>query len=42
MSGCCLCSSHARGLMLQENFRDDLSKDDWRLVVKLKGVFNIQ
>jgi hypothetical protein len=26
---------------LKEHFRDELSKDDWRLVVKLKHVFKI-
>ncbi|KAF0685444.1 Aste57867_22658 [Aphanomyces stellatus] len=26
---------------LKENFKDDLAKDDWRLVIKLKGVFGI-
>lgn len=28
--------------VLKENFRNDLSKEDWALVVKLKKVFNIQ
>ena len=28
--------------LLKEHFRDDLSKDDWRLVVKLKSIFEIQ
>lgn len=27
--------------ILKTMFRDDLSKDDWRLVVRLKKVFNI-
>lgn len=27
--------------LLKEHFRDDLSKDDWRLVVKLKSIFEI-
>lgn len=27
--------------ILKDHFRDDLSKDDWRLVVKLKKVFAI-
>lgn len=26
---------------LKENFRDDMSKDDWKLVIKLKKVFGI-
>ena len=28
--------------ILKANFRDDLGKDDWRLVVKLKGMFAIE
>lgn len=28
--------------VLKDNFRNDLSKEDWALVVKLKKVFNIQ
>lgn len=28
-------------LSIQEMFRDEMSKDDWRLVVKLKKVFKI-
>ncbi|PJF18167.1 Elongation factor, GTP-binding domain-containing protein [Paramicrosporidium saccamoebae] len=28
--------------VLKENFRNDLNKEDWALVVKLKKVFNIQ
>jgi translation initiation factor 5B len=28
--------------ILKENFRNDLSKEDWALVVKLKSVFNIK
>lgn len=28
--------------ILKENFRNDLTKDDWQLVVKLKKVLNIQ
>ena len=27
--------------LLKEHFKDELSKDDWRLVLKLKKVFNI-
>jgi len=27
--------------VLQANFKDDLSESDWKLVVKLKKVFNI-
>ncbi len=27
--------------LLKEHFRDDMSKDDWRLVVKLKSMFDI-
>ena len=27
--------------LLKEHFKDDLGKDDWRLVLKLKKVFNI-
>ena len=27
--------------LLKEHFRDDMSKDDWRLVVKLKAMFDI-
>jgi translation initiation factor 5B len=27
--------------LLKENFKDDMSKDDWRLVVKLKKTFDI-
>jgi len=27
--------------LLKEHFKDDMSKDDWRLVIKLKKVFNI-
>ena len=27
--------------LLKEHFKQDMSKDDWRLVVKLKGVFRI-
>ena len=27
--------------MLKENFRDELSKDDWRLVVELKKKFEL-
>ncbi|OQR97320.1 eukaryotic translation initiation factor 5B [Achlya hypogyna] len=26
---------------LKENFKEDLAKDDWRLVIRLKGVFGI-
>lgn len=26
---------------LKENFRDDMSKDDWKLVIKLKKVFGL-
>lgn len=28
--------------LLKANFREELSKDDWRLVVKLKGMFGIE
>lgn len=28
--------------VLKQHFRDDLSKEDWRLVVKLKKVFGIE
>lgn len=28
--------------ILKENFRNDLEKEDWQLVIKLKKVFNIQ
>eukprot|EP00208_Stichococcus_sp_RCC1054_P001979 CAMPEP_0206140654 /NCGR_PEP_ID=MMETSP1473-20131121/10223_1 /ASSEMBLY_ACC=CAM_ASM_001109 /TAXON_ID=1461547 /ORGANISM="Stichococcus sp, Strain RCC1054" /LENGTH=1691 /DNA_ID=CAMNT_0053534881 /DNA_START=139 /DNA_END=5214 /DNA_ORIENTATION=- len=28
--------------LLKDNFKEDLTKDDWRLVVKLKSVFEIQ
>ena len=28
--------------VLKENYRDDLSKDEWKLVVFLKKVFDIQ
>ncbi len=27
--------------LLKEHFRDDMTKDDWRLVVKLKAMFDI-
>ena len=27
--------------VLKANFRDDMTKDDWRLVIRLKKVFNI-
>lgn len=27
--------------LLKEHFREDLSKDDWRLVVKLKSILEI-
>lgn len=27
--------------LLKQHFKDELSKDDWRLVLKLKKVFNI-
>jgi len=27
---------------LKENFRDDLTKDEWKLVVRLKHLFNVQ
>ena len=26
---------------LKENFKDDLGKEDWRLVIKMKKIFNI-
>lgn len=27
--------------VLKANFRDEMTKDDWRLVIRLKKVFNI-
>ena len=27
--------------LLKEHFKDDMGRDDWRLIVKLKKTFNI-